>query len=102
MVRDQGSVVRIVFGGSWMAKGFFKIFAKSIKKSFGQGKYQANGIQVTCIHCQNDLFEHGHAQLNTAIATFFNLDFANRSATILTCRRCGYVLWFNKEVSRID
>ncbi|WHY86769.1 zinc ribbon domain-containing protein [Neobacillus novalis] len=85
-----------------MAKGFVKLFAKNIKKSFGPGQYQANGIEVTCVHCQHNQFEHGYAQLNTALATLFNLDFANRSATILTCHRCGYVHWFNKKVSSID
>ncbi|WP_218145918.1 zinc ribbon domain-containing protein [Bacillus sp. MUM 116] len=88
-----------------MAKGsknFFKIFAKNIKQSMGPGQYRVNGINVTCIHCQHDRFEHGYAQLNTAVATFFKLDFANRSATVLTCHRCGYVHWFNKKVDRID
>ena len=30
-----------------MAKGFFKLFVKNIKKSFGPGQFQANGRQVT-------------------------------------------------------
>ncbi|MEH7373765.1 MULTISPECIES: zinc ribbon domain-containing protein [Bacillaceae] len=85
-----------------MAKGFFTLFAKNIKKSMGAGQYQANGIQVTCVHCQHDRFESSHAQLNTALATFLNFDFANRSAITLTCHRCGYIHWFNKKVNRID
>jgi predicted nucleic-acid-binding Zn-ribbon protein len=84
------------------SKKFIKIFAKNMKKSFGPGQYRVNGIDVTCVHCQNDRFEHGYAQLNTALASFLNLDFTNRSATILTCSRCGYVQWFNKKVQRID
>lgn len=83
-------------------KGFIKLFAKNMKTSFGPGQYQADGIDVTCVHCQYDRFEQGYAQLNTALASFFNLDFANRSATILTCSRCGYVHWFNKKIHRID
>lgn len=83
-------------------KGFFKIFAKNMKKSFGPGEYLANGIAVTCVHCSYHRFEHGHAQLNTSLASFFNLDFANRSATILTCHKCGYVHWFTKQIKRID
>jgi predicted nucleic-acid-binding Zn-ribbon protein len=85
-----------------MAKGFFTLFAKNIKKSMGPGQYQANGIQVTCVHCQYDRFESGQALLNTALATFFKLDFANRSAITLTCNRCGYIHWFNRKVNRID
>lgn len=30
-----------------------------------------------------------------------NLDFANRSANILTCDRCGYVHWFNKDIKKV-
>lgn len=84
------------------SKGFFKLFAKNIKKSLGPGQYQVNGIDVTCVHCHYDCFERGEAQLNTALASFFNLDFTNKSATILTCHRCGYIHWFNKKVYRID
>jgi uncharacterized protein len=83
-------------------KSFFKLFAKNIKKSMGPGQYQVNGINVSCGHCKYGWFEQGHAQLNTSIATFFNLDFANPTATILTCRQCGYVHWFYKKVNRID
>lgn len=52
------------------AKRFFKLFAKNIKESTGPGYYQANGIYVTCVHCQYDKFEHGYAQLNTAFLSF--------------------------------
>ncbi|WP_379144540.1 hypothetical protein [Paenibacillus sp. sgz500992] len=83
------------------AKRFFKLFAKNIKESTGPGYYQANGIYVTCVHCQYDKFEHGYAQLNTALLSFLNLDFANRSANTLTCHRCGYIHWFNKDIKRM-
>lgn len=83
-------------------KGFLKRFAKNIKKSMGPGQFQANGRDVICVHCQYDRFEQGYAQLNTSLASFFNLDFANQSATTLTCHQCGYVHWFNKKVNRID
>jgi uncharacterized protein len=83
-------------------KSFFKLFAKNLKKSLGPGQYQANGINVSCVHCKHDWFEEGNAQLNTSLATFFNLDFANPTATILTCHKCGYVHWFYKKVNRID
>lgn len=53
------------------AKRFFKVFAKNIKESIGAGRYEANGIKVSCVHCQYDRFEHGYAQLNTAFLSFF-------------------------------
>ncbi|WNF38350.1 zinc ribbon domain-containing protein [Bacillaceae bacterium IKA-2] len=84
------------------AKRFFKLFAKNIKESLGAGHYQSVGISITCMHCQYDKFEHGHAQLNTALLSFLNLDFANRTANTLTCHRCGFVHWFNKDVKRVQ
>ncbi|MDQ0192832.1 putative nucleic-acid-binding Zn-ribbon protein [Paenibacillus wynnii] len=72
-----------------------------IKIELGRDYYQAYGINVTYTHCQYDKFEHGYAQLNTALLSFLNLDFANRSANILTCHRCGYVQWFNKDIKRV-
>lgn len=83
------------------AKRFFKLFAKKLKESKGPGQYKVNGINITCVHCQYNKFEHGYAQLNTALLSFLNLDFANRSANILTCDRCGYVHWFNKDIKRV-
>lgn len=80
---------------------FFKLLAKNIRESRGAGYFQANGIDVSCVHCDYDKFEHSQAQLNTALLSFLNLDFANRSANTLTCDRCGYIHWFNKGVQRI-
>lgn len=81
-------------------KSFFQLFSKKIKQSIGPGKYEAYGIDVICPHCQHDQFIHGYAQLNTAFMSFLGLDFANRSAEIVTCDRCGYIQWFNKTVKR--
>ncbi|WP_167577517.1 hypothetical protein [Ammoniphilus sp. YIM 78166] len=53
-----------------MSKGvkkFMKLFAKNLKESRGPGRFQANGIDIVCVHCQHDLFEQGQAQLNTAL-----------------------------------
>jgi predicted nucleic-acid-binding Zn-ribbon protein len=49
---------------------------------------------VQCQHCGADRFVEGRAQLNTAGMTFFNLDWANRTAATLTCVRCGRIEWF--------
>lgn len=35
--------------------------------------------------------------LNTSMATLFNLDWANKEVQTLTCARCGNVLWFDDE-----
>jgi hypothetical protein len=31
--------------------------------------------------------------LNTAIATFFNFDWANKSATCFVCSNCTHISW---------
>jgi len=57
-------------------------------------RYTVADIPVTCAHCKHDHFVEGRAQLNTAGMTFFNLDWANRSAATLTCTACGRIEWF--------
>lgn len=39
----------------------------------------------------------GSAQLNTAMASFFNLDWANPTAECRICGQCGYVHWFRGQ-----
>lgn len=60
-------------------------------------KIQIAGKGFKCQHCGHEKFMRGEAQLNTAGMTFFDLDFANRSATTLACRRCGLVHWFDRK-----
>jgi uncharacterized protein len=57
-------------------------------------RYTVAGRAVSCVHCRHDRFVEGRAQLNTAGMTFFNLDWANRNAAILTCTACGRIEWF--------
>ncbi len=42
----------------------------------------------------------GNVQLNTAGMTFLDLDWANRSATTLTCAECGRLQWFLQRPER--
>ncbi len=81
---------------------FVKLFAKNMKAGKAPARYAVNGLPVTCNHCSSDLFEHGEAQLNTALLSFLDLDFANRSANILICTQCGYVHWFYNQIDRLD
>jgi predicted nucleic-acid-binding Zn-ribbon protein len=67
----------------------------------GLGQYSLEGKPVHCPHCNSDQFESGEAQLNTAFATLIELDWINKSATILTCNSCGQIQWFGKQPSRI-
>lgn len=60
----------------------------------GDCRYEIAGLYVTCSHCGGDEFDERSAQLNTAAASFLNLDWANASARVLVCRSCGHLEWF--------
>ena len=55
------------------------------------------GYELTCPVCRHDLFWSRKAQLNTALASFFELDWANRNATCFVCARCTHIAWFLGE-----
>jgi hypothetical protein len=50
-----------------------------------------------CQMCDHDEFIRREALLNTFWATFFNMDWTNRSAMCFVCDRCGYVHWFVRK-----
>jgi len=79
-----------------------KMAAKAVAASKQIHSYQLQENIVTCPHCKNDQFDEGSALLNTAGMTFLNLDWANRSASILACKRCGQVLWFLQQPVKIS
>jgi hypothetical protein len=56
--------------------------------------YEIQGKMLRCQICQHDEFWRREGQLNTAAASFFNVDWANTSAMCLVCDRCGYIHWF--------
>lgn len=58
---------------------------------------EVKGHQLSCPICGNRTFFTRQAQLNTAVATFFNLDWANRSATCFVCSECTHISWFLGE-----
>ena len=52
------------------------------------------GKPLRCLVCSHDRFYMREALLNTAGATFFNLDWANKPGTCFVCSECGYIHWF--------
>ncbi len=60
-------------------------------------QYDVAGRPITCESCGNDQFEVRKAQLNTALASLFDLDFLNPSAWTLTCSHCTRIAWFGEE-----
>ena len=57
-------------------------------------KVAIGGLRLHCEICKKDRFWKRDAQLNTAVATFFNFDWANPTATCYVCDGCGYIHWF--------
>jgi hypothetical protein len=52
------------------------------------------GVTLRCEICKNERFWQRRAQLNTAVASFFGLDWSNPSAECYVCSQCGYIHWF--------
>ena len=74
--------------------------SKAIADGGGPAQYTAGGKKIVCRHCGHDRFDEGRAQLNTASLSFLNLDWANRSATTLTCDGCGRIQWYGVAPER--
>lgn len=60
-------------------------------------KYSAVGVSIICPCCQNDTFDKDRKLLNTSGASFLGVDWANKNATILICKRCTHISWFMEE-----
>ena len=50
--------------------------------------------QLTCVVCRHGLFRHRRAQLHSAAASFFNMEWLGPTADCYICAKCGYVHWF--------
>lgn len=55
---------------------------------------QVAGKDLRCQFCGYDGFLERRAQLNTALLSFLDLDWTNKSATVFACTRCGFLHWF--------
>jgi predicted nucleic-acid-binding Zn-ribbon protein len=64
--------------------------------------YQIQGRSIVCLQCGHDQFDQGSALLNTPGMTFFGLDWANRTATILCCKQCGRIEWFLRQPEEVE
>ena len=81
---------------SRMGKSIRKIVRKPVS-SAGPGQYAAGDKKIVCPHSGGDEFGKGKTMLNMTWMTIFNLEWANKSAIILACTRCGKIQWFLKE-----
>ncbi len=76
---------------------FIKKLGKGLKgamEAVNSDEFTVNKVKIKCVHCQHQHFELGEAQLNTPGLTFLNLDWANKSASVLVCKKCSFIMWF--------
>lgn len=64
--------------------------------------YVARGRKIVCPHCAHDQFSRRKAMLNTRIATFFELDWVNRSSIVLVCSNCSMIQWFGESPEPVN
>lgn len=68
---------------------------KHIAKKLESIAIKGNGL--TFVICKNDNFWERKTLMNTKGVTFFNLDWANKSAQNYICDNCGYLHWYLKQ-----
>jgi hypothetical protein len=61
-------------------------------------EYEAGGKLISCDHCGSTRFDKSKAQLNTKDMTILRLDFLDKSAKTLHCKKCGSAYWFVKQL----
>lgn len=76
--------------------GFISEFRKGLDGEPEGVSYEMAGKLLVCPHCGCERFWRRPAQLNTAGATFFDLDFANKTVRAYVCAKCGRIEWFEK------
>lgn len=65
------------------------LFGKSEPETF-----TVVGKPLRCEICHHDKFWQRQAQLHTAVASFFDLEWIQPSANCMVCAQCGYIHWF--------
>ncbi len=55
---------------------------------------QLGDVTLHCEICKGTEFWTRDAQLNTAVASFFSLEWTNPTASCFICSQCGYIHWF--------
>jgi predicted nucleic-acid-binding Zn-ribbon protein len=55
---------------------------------------EVKGNILQCLVCGHQKFWRREAQLHTAAATFFQVEWTNPTALCYVCDNCGYIHWF--------
>lgn len=78
-----------------------KVGFKDYKERTGPPAYSIAGRTVRCPHCGEDKFLASTALLNSSVLTLVNLDWLDRSATVLVCAECGRIEWYAQKPEEI-
>ncbi len=88
--------------------GFFSEFKRGLKRESKDDRmFEAAGIQVVCSHCGAAEFRRSRGLSVVACALppaspSYSIGGAGGSATMLVCKRCGHVEWFDGELNEIE
>jgi DNA-directed RNA polymerase subunit RPC12/RpoP len=67
---------------------------QEIARGDGTVEVQVGERRLACTVCGHQQFHERNSMLNTRVATFFRVDWANKEATNYICAECGYIFWF--------
>lgn len=67
------------------------------KKEVHPQQISVKGKKLKCTICSHDAFYYRKAQLNTRLASLFDVDWANKSAHCYTCENCTHIEWFLEQ-----
>jgi predicted nucleic-acid-binding Zn-ribbon protein len=61
------------------------------------GKFEIVGKRVSCSHCHGTSFVAQEILLNTWLLSLLRIDWLDSSATVLSCKKCGQLIWFSAD-----
>lgn len=65
-------------------------------------RFAAGERVVRCTHCDGERFDSREALLNTTVMSLLDLDWLDRSATVLICVRCAAMRWFATAPEEVE
>jgi hypothetical protein len=75
---------------------------RGFRSALGPGRFAAAGRVVRCTHCGGEEFSQTKALMNSTALSLADLDWLDRSATVLVCTSCSLIQWFGKAPTRLD
>ena len=61
------------------------------------GHFEVVGKRVSCSHCGGSSFTAKEILLNTWLLSLLRIDWLDSSANVLSCDKCGQLIWFAQD-----